>query len=149
MHDRWQNFGYLLNRPVPPLQFLQLCNCTFVKTLSYFLGRRPAYYRIRRYIFGDYCPRRNNRSVADMYARHDNSLITNPYIVSNHYIPFIIPCRSDISLIQLPLLKKYRKRIIRQRIQRMIRAVEKKLSSTGYRTEFPYDQPVTIMMLFS
>ena len=36
---------------------------------------------------------------ADMYARHDNSLITNPYIVSNHYIPFIIPSRSYISFI--------------------------------------------------
>ena len=26
----------------------------------------------------------------------------------------------------------------------MIRTIEKKLSSTSYRTEFPYDQPVSI-----
>ena len=62
--------------------------------------------RIRRHIFCHNGASANNCTIANGDARQDNNFISNPHIVSDDNIAFVIPCARYVLDIQAPTLQK-------------------------------------------
>ena len=78
--------------PVPPAQLQQFADGFIVETLANRLSGNAADNRVRRNIFGYYGATSDNRTIADGYTRKDESLVSNPDIVSDCNITLVIPC---------------------------------------------------------
>lgn len=44
----------------------------------------------------------NNRSVTNMNTCHNHNFVADPYVIADHNISFVVPCSSNIRLLQFP-----------------------------------------------
>lgn len=132
--DRRQRFRQAVVRPVPPLHFEQRRHGIGIETLFDRFGRNASDDRIGRNIARNDGPGADHGAVPDMHSGKDQGLITDPHIVTDHNIPFIIPRGRNFAFVDTPLAEE-RKGVVRQRTHRVIRAVEKKFRPAGDRAE--------------
>ena len=136
--------GNLFFRPVPPFHVPQSGGRIVIKTCPDRACRDAAHDRVRLYVSGNDRAGADDGAVSDGDACKNNGFKSDPYIVSNDYIPFVVPALCNVSLIQFPFFKKERKRISTERSQRMIGAVKKEFCSAGNGAEFSDDEAVLI-----
>ena len=74
---------YLLQRPVPPFDFIQSIYYLWGKPIADDFGRIATYNGIGRYIFGDDSISANNGSITDFYTFDNGGIATDPYVMPN------------------------------------------------------------------
>ena len=80
---------YLLQRPVPPFDFIQSIYYLWGKPIADDFGRIATYNGIGRYIFGDDSISANNGSITDFYTFDNGGIATDPYVMTNNYLLLI------------------------------------------------------------
>ena len=81
-------FYNFFNRPIPPFDFQQELNVLVRKTFADRFCGTAGNNRIGFDIFGNRTVGSNNGTVADMYARHDGCMISEPNVIADNGIAF-------------------------------------------------------------
>ena len=130
--------------PVPPLDFQQGRDGILRKAFADRLRGNATDNGVRRNILCHNGACANNCSIANGDAGQDDSLISNPYVIADDYVAFVVPCPRYVLDTQAPLLKKDGERIGGQGCLCMVGAGEQKLCPTGDGAKFPDYKPVMI-----
>jgi hypothetical protein len=76
--------------PIPPLHFKKLSNSPLVEAVLNNLRWIAAHYCVRRHVFCNNRPCRNDRAITDCYPFKDSRIVAYPNIVIDNNIAFRI-----------------------------------------------------------